>query len=160
MPRSRYPDVQLLDELLDSFRRAMIGWALLTSAAGLAFFLEPPPAGDDQPSVREALPGPLDEAWSVVYTLGGVFAAVGCQRDQPVFERPGLVMLLGAMGLNLAAIAVTRGFLVALTQALMFSVAFWVFGLRLRYLERERKAQLAAQRLIDLERRHGCGPDA
>lgn len=135
----------------------MVGWALLVAIAGILYFLDPTESGTS--SVRRALDGPgplalLDEAWSIVYAVGGLATAFGVAKERATFARPGLALLLGALGLNIAAIFSVRGAVDGLISAPPFVVAMTIFGLYLRYLEHERQTVLAASRLLDLEARH------
>lgn len=150
-------DPQLFLARMRALKAAMIGWALLAAVAGVLYFLDPTEQGTS--SVRSALDGPgslalLDEAWSVIYAVGGLATAWGLFSEHPAWSRPGLAMLLGALGLNLACVLYIRGPVDGLITSVPFVIAITVFYMMLRVLEMERRTVLAATRLIDLEEKY------
>lgn len=130
----------------------MVGWALLAAVAGLLYLVDS--NAPSTASIHKALPGYLDETWAVVYVVGGILTAWGCAKGLGYLERPGLVLLIGALGLNLAAIVHIRGFAGGMIQSPPYAVAFWIFGGRLRYLQVEDKMRRSGTKLWAMEDKH------
>lgn len=135
------PEFRAARRYLRRQNRALTFLGLAFVVAGTQFFLDP--AALERSAVGSALAGLWDEAWSLLYIVGGAFIVYGTQRPSPRLELPGHTLVACALLVNLGAIFVALGW-AGIGRTPLYLVALWVLWGRVHDLRavRERRQGL------------------
>lgn len=134
--------------------RAMFFLGAALFMVGLRFFATPEELA--RTSIGRTLPGGWDEAWSLMYLVGGLLIMAGIATRHPRVEMPGLTLAFTATMANGAAIIAVLGLPRSLSQLPLYVIALWVIDGRirdLRDLPRDRRRGNGDDRLHRVERR-------